>query len=163
MTLNLQYEGGEKFMNIAFFLLPKSEVAWISLESTMRQAIEELEQHPYRAVPLVAGDGSYAGTLSEGDLLWELKKRENLSLKNLENIPLEEVERHFEHETVSIYENIQALLSLALDQSFVPVVDDQGVFIGIVTRKAVIEFFAEEYMEEFDLKTAQQSNNNNND
>ncbi len=138
-------------MNIAFFLIPKSEVAWIASASTVRQALEKMERHPYTAVPLLDDDGSYAGTLSEGDLLWTMKRRNVYSLKELERIPLQDVDRHFEHESVSIYEDMQALLSLALQQSFVPVVDDQGTFIGIVTRQAVIEFFAEDYLKQHQL------------
>ena len=140
-------------MNIAFFLMPKSEVAWIPIGSTVRQALEKMENHKYTAVPLIDADGRYVATLTEGDLLWEIKKRGNLDLKDLEKVPLKDVDRHFQNNAVSIYENIQALLSLALQQNFVPVVDDKGIFIGIVTRKAVIEFFAEEYLQEHQLKS----------
>ncbi len=139
-------------MNIAFFLTPKEEVVYISINSTMRQALEKMERNRYTAVPIVDEDGSYIGTLTEGDLLWEMKRRDVFCLRDLEKIPLAEVERRFQHDAVSVYESIQALLSLALDQNFVPVLDDKGVFIGIVTRKAVIEYFAEEYLQEHRLK-----------
>ncbi len=33
------------------------------------------------------------------------------------------------------------MLSLAVDQSFVPVVDDRQAFIGIVRRRSVLVFF----------------------
>lgn len=61
-------------MNIAFFLTPKSELVYININSTMRQALEKLEHHRYTAIPLVNDKGEYAGTLTEGDLLWKLKK-----------------------------------------------------------------------------------------
>jgi CBS domain-containing protein len=138
-------------MNIAFFLIPKSNVVYMSIESTMRQALEKMDNHPYTAIPLIDDSGAYVGTLSEGDLLWELKRREVFSLKDLEKIPIRQVERHFRHRAVSIYEDIRALLRLALDQTFVPVLDDQDMFIGIVTRKAIIEFFAKEYLEKHEL------------
>lgn len=139
-------------MNIAFFLTPKEEVVYISIDSTMRQALEKMERNRYTAVPIIDEDGSYIATLTEGDLLWEMKRRDIFSLRDLEKIPLSEVPRQLQHDAVSVYESIQALLSLALEQNFVPVVDDNGVFIGIVTRKAVIEFFAEEYLQKHQLK-----------
>ena len=36
------------------------------------------------------------------------------------------------------------LLDSAMNQNFIPVVDDVGSFIGIVTRKDIIRYFAEQ-------------------
>ena len=33
------------------------------------------------------------------------------------------------------------LYELAMNQNFVPVTDDEGIFIGIVTRKNIIKYF----------------------
>ena len=43
-------------MNIAFFLTPKAEVAWVKSTSTLRQAIERMEHHKYTAVPVLLPD-----------------------------------------------------------------------------------------------------------
>ena len=55
-------------MNILFFLTPKSEVAYISEEDTLRQALEKMEYHKYSAIPIISRTGRYIGTLTEGDL-----------------------------------------------------------------------------------------------
>ncbi|UUZ82538.1 CBS domain-containing protein [Paenibacillus sp. P26] len=60
-------------MNIAFFLVPKEEVIYLSPHHTMRQALERMEYHRYSAVPLIDENGRYVGTITEGDLLWKLK------------------------------------------------------------------------------------------
>ncbi|MEH7430133.1 CBS domain-containing protein, partial [Priestia megaterium] len=60
-------------MNIAFFLVPKSDVVTLNIQSTLRQALEKMEYHRYSTVPLVDDDGKYVGVLTEGDLLWKLK------------------------------------------------------------------------------------------
>ena len=36
--------------------------------------------------------------------------------------------------------NIEDLVSLSMRQNFVPVVDDEGVFIGIIRRKDIIQY-----------------------
>lgn len=41
-------------MNILFFLTPKSDVAYISEDDTLRQALEKMEHHKYSAVPIVS-------------------------------------------------------------------------------------------------------------
>ena len=35
---------------------------------------------------------------------------------------------------------MENMLEIAKDQNFVPVVDDQGIFIGIVTRKEILKY-----------------------
>jgi CBS domain-containing protein len=129
-------------MNIAFFLLPKKEVACLQLKCSMRQALEKMEYHRYTAVPIVDENGKYIGTLTEGDLLWKLKNTPNLSFEGTERVRLSEVSRHSDHNPVHINAEMEDLLSLAASQNFVPVVDDEGTFIGIIRRSQIIEYFA---------------------
>ncbi|MGI6449329.1 MAG: CBS domain-containing protein [Desulfitobacteriia bacterium] len=129
-------------MNIAFFLIPKKDVVFLKDNSTMRQALERMEFHGYSAVPLVDSKGHYAGTLTEGDLLWKLKNTPDLTFNNTEKIPLTEIVQRTQNNPVSINARINDLISRAIHQNFVPVIDDQGVFIGIVRRREIIEYCA---------------------
>lgn len=129
-------------MNIAFFLIPKKDVAYLKVNSTMRQALERMEFHGYAAVPLIDAQGRYAGTLTEGDLLWKLKNTPDLTFNNTEKIHLDEIEQRTQNTPVSINAQINDLISRAIHQNFVPVIDDQGVFIGIVRRREIIEYCA---------------------
>jgi hypothetical protein len=45
---------------------------------------------------------------------------------------------------VRIDAEIENLLSLAIVQNFVPVLDDSGIFIGIIRRREIIEHFAKQ-------------------
>ncbi len=56
-------------MNIAFFLTPKSEIVYETIDATMRQALEKMEHHRYTAIPLIDKKGKYVGAITEGDLL----------------------------------------------------------------------------------------------
>jgi len=129
-------------MNIAFLLIPKKDVVYLKLNSTMRQALERMEYHGYAAVPLVDPQGRYAGTLTEGDLLWKLKNTPDLTFGNTEKIRLDEIEQRTQNAPVSINALINDLISRAIHQNFVPVTDDQGIFIGIVRRREIIEYCA---------------------
>ncbi|GBF32137.1 inosine-5'-monophosphate dehydrogenase [Desulfocucumis palustris] len=128
-------------MNIAFFLLPKNEVVYLSSNSTMRQALERMERHRYTAVPLINEDGKYAGTITEGDLLWKLKNTpELLNLKNTEKVLLKNIPQHINNKSVHIDSEMEELISLVIMQNFVPVVDDKQIFIGIVRRREILEY-----------------------
>ena len=130
-------------MKVAFFLIPKSEVVCLKTNTTMRQALERMERHSYAAVPLIDEQGFYAGTITEGDLLWKMKNCPDLDLNGMEKVLLADIACHANNKAVQIDARIVDLLSLASEQNFVPVVDDQGVFIGIVRRREIIEYCAD--------------------
>ncbi|AET70949.1 CBS-domain-containing membrane protein [Desulfosporosinus orientis DSM 765] len=127
-------------MNVAFFLIPKKDIVFLKENATMRQALERMEYHSYSAVPLIDDEGKYVGTITEGDLLWKLKNTPGLTFQNTEDIRLSEVEQHVQNLPVTIDAEIEDLISRAVVQNFVPVVDDQKVFIGIVRRREMIEY-----------------------
>ena len=127
-------------MNIAFFLTPKNEVIYEYLDATMRHVIERMEHHGYTAIPLIDKEGKYVGTLTEGDLLWKLKNTPDLNFKNTENVRIIDIPRKRKHKSVSINADVESLISLATNQNFVPVVDDEGIFIGIIKRSDIINY-----------------------
>ncbi|WP_102400433.1 CBS domain-containing protein [Haloimpatiens massiliensis] len=127
-------------MNVAFFLTPKTDVVFLNINSTMRQALEKMEFHRYTAVPLIDDNGRYVGTLTEGDLLWKIKSLNTLDFNKTNDIFVKDISRRVKNKAVSINSDISSLISLAKDQNFVPVVDDQGIFIGIIKRSDIINY-----------------------
>ena len=127
-------------MNIAFFLTPKEEVVWIAEDSTLRQALEKMEYHRYTAMPLVSKEGKYTGTITEGDILWSLKHHPDLCFKDLHKLRIKELPRHQDNAAVPINAQIEDLIPLAVSQNFIPVVDDQENFIGIIKRSTIIGY-----------------------
>jgi CBS domain-containing protein len=121
-------------MNIAFFLTPKHEIVTLTESMTLRQAMEKMEYHKYSAVPVIDDEGRYQYTLSEGDVLWHIKDHMDLSLKNSEAVNINQIKRSRSIEAVSINEDIEVVLDLTRYQNFIPVVDDTGIFIGIIRR-----------------------------
>ena len=134
-------------MNILFFLKPKSEVAFIFDYCTLRQVLETMEYHKYASIPMLNREGEYVGTITEGDLLWGIKSYQNMDLKRAENIFIQDFPRKADYEAVSADADMEDLLRKAMNQNFVPVVDDQKKFIGIITRKTIIEYCYERMQE----------------
>lgn len=135
-------------MNILFFLTPKSEVAYIYDDQTLRQALEIMEYHRYTAVPVINKMGKYIGTITEGDMLWGIKNQYNLSLKGAEHMPVTTIPKRSDNHPVSIDATMEDMIDKALNQNFVPVVDDQENFIGIITRKDIIRYCYERLQDE---------------
>ena len=128
-------------MNIAFFLLPKQDVVCLTLESTLRQTLERMEFHRYTSVPMLDNNGEYAGTITEGDLLWYMKNSEGkVTFENASKFLIRDIPIKMSNKPVSIDANMEDLINLAKVQNFVPVVDDMNRFIGIVRRSQIIEY-----------------------
>ena len=127
-------------MNILFFLTPKDAVEFIYEDFTLRQAIEKMEHHKYTAIPLLTKEGTYIGTITEGDILRVLKDKYSLSLQEAQSFPINQVPRRWHNSPVDINCNIEDLFLTAMGQNFIPVVDDKDKFIGIVTRKDILEY-----------------------
>lgn len=130
-------------MNLLFFLTPKGKVAYIYDDFTLRQTLEKMEYHRYSAVPILTQEGKYVGTITEGDLLWAIKNRYSLNFKEAENTPILEIPRRMDNLPVSADTEIEDLIIKALNQNFVPVTDDRGIFIGLITRKDIMRYFAQ--------------------
>ncbi len=127
-------------MNILFFLTPKSEVAYIQENYTIGQALETMKKHRYTAVPMINDAGRYIGTITEGDLLWRFLEDDDLTLQKMEHFPVRDIPRRIVNRPVSINADITDLIDKAMQQNFVPVIDDDKVFIGIVTRKEILQY-----------------------
>ncbi|MDO4316289.1 MAG: CBS domain-containing protein [Oscillospiraceae bacterium] len=136
-------------MNIAYFLLPKNRVAYLYDDCTLRQGLEKMRHHSYTAIPVITRSGQYAGTVSEGDFLWQLLDQDSdaqrpISMKALEQLRVRDILRGNSYPSVRITVSMEELVNSAMNQNFIPVVDDTGSFIGIITRKDIIRYFAEQ-------------------
>ena len=135
-------------MNLFYFLTPKTDVAFLYDDFTVRQALEKMEYHRYSSIPILNRAGEYVGTITEGDLLWGLKSYHNLDLQAAEDIPLMKIPRKHDYACISIDTEMDDLVQTAMKQNFVPVIDGKNSFIGLVKRNAIIEFCYQQYSEQ---------------
>jgi CBS domain-containing protein len=131
-------------MNILFFLKPKNDIAYINDNFTLRQALEKMKHYGYAAIPIIDAEGKYAGTLSEGDLLWAILGRRAYEHSEQEQICVMDILLGRLYAPVNVNASIEDLLLMAMNQNFVPVTDDRGLFIGIVTRRDIMQHYYDE-------------------
>ena len=129
-------------MNILFFLRPKSGVTYLTLGNSLRQGLEKMKNSGYTEVPVVDKDGTYVGTVSQGDFLWKILDEDFTDMQMAEHTPSDSLISK-RNAAVRINTTMEDLLSKAVEQNFVPVVDDFDAFVGIVTRKAIIKYFSD--------------------
>ncbi len=132
-------------MNILRFLVPKSSVAYVLSDSTVRQGLEKLRHHDYSALPVLHPDGTYAGVVREREFLHLILEEGFPSLEKLEDLPLAPLVRQI-NPPVRNSATMEELLERVAEHNFVPVTDDRGCFIGIIRRKEIFRYFSQAYL-----------------
>ena len=129
-------------MNVAFFLIPKSRVAYLTEGSSFRQGMEKLHRYGYTAIPVISREGKYLGSVSEGDFLWNIMSMGSVDSRDLEAARIDDIISD-RTPAVPVTASIEGLMERALEQNFIPVVDDRDMFVGIVTRRSILAYYTE--------------------
>jgi len=129
-------------MNIMALLRAKSTVAYLVDTCTVRQGLEKLRAHGYTAIPVVREDGSYAGSISEGDFLWHILETGG-DIHTQEEYRISRIIRPDWNPAARIDVTLTELMERILRQNFIPMVDDRNLFIGIITRQDILRSFTE--------------------
>ena len=134
-------------MNLASFLLPKAEVAYLRDDMTLREGLEKLRRSGFAAIPVIDIEDRYVGVVSVADFLWNIlaynQNLEDITLKKLEHMTVRDFLQNGKVKPACIDTAMETLLERAKSQNFVPVIDDRSVFIGIVTRSDIIKYFVD--------------------
>ncbi len=129
-------------MNIAGLLLPKSTVAYLYDDFTLRQTLEKMRYHGYTNVPVLTRQNKYVGTIGEGDLLWYFMEKGKIDFSESENIRLRDIIEMKYYPPVPINMDIREVVELLVNYNFLPVVDDLDSFVGIITRNKILQQLA---------------------
>ena len=100
-----------------------------------------MRHHGYTAIPVIDKAGRYVGTLTEGDFLWHIIDIGGASMEECEDLHIADILRPDRNPPVKITARVGELMEHLLVRNFLPVTDDSGAFIGIVTRQKVIDYF----------------------
>lgn len=129
-------------MNILFFLRPKSGITYLTKGNSLRQGLEKMKNSGYTEIPVVDKDGLYVGSVNQGDFLWKILEHDFTDMQMAEYTSIDSI---ISDRTTAVQINtpMEEVLAKALDQNFIPVTDDYGAFVGIVTRRDIIKYFIE--------------------
>lgn len=126
-------------MNVLFFLTPKSEVTYIYEDYKISQVMEVMEETGYTAIPMIDRQGHYVGSVTEGDILRVIREKRELNLECIGEIAVANIHRKTQIKPVSGTADMVDMIKRALEQNYVPVVDDENIFSGIITRRDIIQ------------------------
>ena len=132
-------------MNVFRFMIPKSLVEYITVDSTVRQGFEKMRFHRYVAIPVLDGEGKYVGMLRNDDILEYFISVESVDMKAAEKILVGDIVDRAYSRPLYQTSTLEELFELVKEHNSVPVVDDRGCFIGIILRRDVMNFLLKYY------------------
>ena len=133
-------------MNIMRFVIPKSLVEYVTVDSTVRQALEKMRFHRYVAIPVIDGEGKYVGTLRNDDILSYFLDSGSFDTRSAERDRVVDVIDGIYSPPVYHDSSMEQLIDRVREHNFVPVVDDRGCFVGIILRRDILNFLFNHYV-----------------
>lgn len=131
-------------MNLAKIMIPKVSTVFLRETQTVRQGWEIMNRHGYTAIPVIDSEGRYIGTVSEGDFLKFVMSAGTTDTQNMERHRVSQLVRKDFCPPLQIDADIHQVIDSILNQNFLPIVDGRNALCGILTRRGVILYFAEE-------------------
>jgi CBS domain-containing protein len=108
-------------------------VDYVEENATIGEALDAMEKHNYTAIPIISRNGKYSGTIGEGDILRYIK--ENNDFVTAKDVAIKNVKRNKDNSTVNVNSKFENLIKKAINQNFVPVVDDDNKLLESLQEK----------------------------
>ena len=121
------------------FLTPARNLAVLIDTHNVDHAILVLSQISYTRVPVVTDQMKYVGTISLTDIL-SYKMKHDYSDEVFSSMDIVHMTKK-DGEYLEKEYNLTEVLHKLVEESFLPVVSEDGVFEGIITRKSILKAF----------------------
>ena len=119
------------------FLTPAENLAVLIDTHNADHATLLLSQMTYTRVPVVTDEKEFVGTIGLRDIL-AYQMEQGLSQESMADTDIV----HMTKKNVAVVEpdyRLTDVLHKLVDESFLPVVDEEGIFQGIITRKSILK------------------------
>ena len=130
-------------MNIAKIMIPKVCTVFLNEKQTVRQGLEILTRNGYTAIPVLDADQHYIGCINEGDFLRHMLSINTTDKKELEKTRVGDLVRRDFCPALNINAEDEEVIASIMNQNFVPIVDGRNMLCGILTRRGVIAYLAD--------------------
>lgn len=120
------------------FMIPASLVATVNVNNILDHAFLVLTKDRYAKIIVIDNDNHYRGQLSLAMITDQLLETERINIDKLNQLTVADV-MQTDAPVIKDPYNVEENLHLMIDQSFLPVVDAQKHFCGIVTRRELLK------------------------
>lgn len=123
------------------FLIPASRIAFVNENNPLYHAFLILTKVRYAKIPVLDDQQRVVGLLSLAMITDKMLKTNEISLAPLNELKVKDVMQTDFQKINFIETTLERQLHLLINNAFLPVVDDRGVFQGLLTRREWIKAF----------------------
>lgn len=133
-----------KDLTVEDLMIPSEKVAHVQLNNPLEHALLVLVRSGYYAVPVLDSSYKLAGSISKTEILDQILGIDRFEVEKLSELKVHEV---MKDDLPSIKKSASFIdgLKSVIDAPFVCVVDEEGYFDGILTRRAILIALKRDY------------------
>lgn len=120
------------------FIIPAENVATVLYSNPLEHALLVLSKVGYSKIPVLDAQDHLVGLISLANIVNKMIELTGLDLKLMEDLTVADV-MEVSVPTISDPNDLEEILHLLVDASFLPLVDGTGIFQGIITRKEILK------------------------
>lgn len=122
-------------------MIPASRIAFVQDDNPLYHAFLILTKVKYSKIPVLDKDRKVVGLLSLSMITDKMLTNDAISTAPLDTLKVKDVMQTDFDKINYIETTLETQLHLLINNAFLPVVDDRGVFQGLLTRREWIKAF----------------------
>ncbi|HHY73928.1 MAG TPA: CBS domain-containing protein [Bacillus bacterium] len=126
--------------NIEELMVSSDKVAHVQIDNPLEHALLLLTKSGYSAVPVLDHSYRLKGLISITMIMDTVLGIESFEMEKLSQLKVADV-MNSNIPTLKVNHDFMRALGLTINHPFVCIEDDDGVFIGILTRRSIIKLF----------------------
>ena len=123
------------------FIIPASRIAFVEDDNPLYHAFMILTRVKYSKIPVLDSKNRVVGLLSLAMITDKMMVTDKITLDPLTELKVKDVMQTNFDKINFAQTTLEAQLHLLVDNAFLPVVDNHGVFQGLLTRREWIKAF----------------------
>lgn len=119
-------------------ITPRKNISMVFADNSLMHAILILKESNYTQIPVLDFNKKFVGLISLHQIHQSLGANFYEEFNNIENL---KVKDHIDTHYAIIKQDyeLEDALNLLIDYNFINVIDDNGVFIGMITRSSLLK------------------------
>ncbi|GGH72106.1 CBS domain-containing protein [Compostibacillus humi] len=130
-------------ISVGELMIPSEKVAHVQVNNPLEHALLVLVKSGYSAVPVLDASYKLTGIIGKTMILNNILGLERIETEKLSELKVEEVMKR-DIPTLTKDDNVLDGLNAVINNTFVCVVDPDGYFDGILTRRAILKLLKKE-------------------
>lgn len=126
------------FMPIADFIISSEKVAHVQVGNNAEHALLVLTKTGYSSIPVLDAQDRLKGLLSMRTVTDSILGLAHIEYERLPDLKVDEI-MNTEIKMIRKTDTFQRAFDLLIDNAFLCVVDEEGIFTGILTRRVLLK------------------------